>query len=57
VKLNTLPREIRLGRLRAAKRGGRYFLLGEWLLAWLRDGEIRKRAAKSAEAEAEAAAG
>ena len=36
----TIGREIRLGRLRVARRGGRYFLLGEWLLAWIREGEI-----------------
>jgi hypothetical protein len=36
----TLRREIRLGRLRVSKRAGRYFLLGDWLLAWLREGEI-----------------
>jgi hypothetical protein len=39
----TLSRELRLGRLRCAKRAGRYFILGDWLLQWLRDGEIRKR--------------
>jgi hypothetical protein len=38
----TLRREIRLGRLRVSKRGGRYFLLGEWLLEWLRAGELRR---------------
>jgi hypothetical protein len=36
----TIGREVRLGRLRVAKRAGKYFLLGEWLLAWIRDGEI-----------------
>lgn len=40
---NTLPREIRLGRLRVSKRAGRYFILGQWLMEWLRDGEICKR--------------
>jgi hypothetical protein len=35
----TLPREIRLGRLQARKRGGRYFILGQWLLDWLASGE------------------
>jgi hypothetical protein len=35
----TLPREIRLGRLQARKRGGRYFVLGQWLLDWLAGGE------------------
>jgi hypothetical protein len=39
----TLGRELRLGRLRVSKRAGRYFLLGEWLLEWLRAGELRRR--------------
>jgi hypothetical protein len=38
----TLRREIRLGRLRVAKRAGRYYLLGSWLLEWLRQGEARR---------------
>ena len=37
-----LPREIRLGRLRVAKRAGRYFILGAWVLEWLEAGEVRK---------------
>jgi hypothetical protein len=41
-KANTLPREIRLRRLRASKRGGRYYILGEWLIEWLRAGEVCK---------------
>jgi hypothetical protein len=40
---STLPREIRLGRLRVSKRAGRYFILGEWLMEWLRDGEVCNR--------------
>jgi hypothetical protein len=40
---NTLGREVRLGRLRVTKRGGRYYVLGEWLLQWLRDGEVKRR--------------
>lgn len=40
---NTLPREIRLGRLRVCKRGGRYYVQGEWVLEWLRQGEVRRR--------------
>jgi hypothetical protein len=36
----TLSREIRLGRLRASSRAGKRFVLGEWLLAWLRGGEL-----------------
>jgi hypothetical protein len=39
----TLNRELRLGRLRVAKRAGRYFLLGEWLLSWLRNGEVPRK--------------
>jgi hypothetical protein len=39
---STLNREIRLRRLRVSKRAGRYFILGEWLLQWLRDGEVRR---------------
>jgi hypothetical protein len=38
----TLPREIRLGQLRAAKRGGKILILGEWLLEWVRGGEVRR---------------
>jgi hypothetical protein len=41
----TLAREIREGRLRVSKRAGRYFLLGEWILEWLRAGEVRRRPA------------
>jgi hypothetical protein len=42
-KATTIPREIRHGRLRAARRGGRHYLLGEWLLEWLRAGEVTIR--------------
>jgi hypothetical protein len=41
-KKTFIAREIRLGRLRASKRGGRYYILGEWLLQWLREGEVRR---------------
>jgi hypothetical protein len=50
VRENTLPREIRLRRLRASKRGGRYFILGVWLLQWLESGEIRRPAVVAAAA-------
>jgi hypothetical protein len=43
-----LPREVRLGRLRVTKRSGRYFVLGSWLLAWLRGGEVRRQRAREA---------
>jgi hypothetical protein len=42
LKRGCLPREIRLGRLRAAKRAGKVMLLGEWLLGWIRAGEVRR---------------
>jgi hypothetical protein len=38
----TLDREIRLGRLRCSMRGGRRWILGEWLLAWLKAGEVQR---------------
>ena len=44
LKDHSLKREIRLKRLRASKRGGRYYLLGAWVLQWLRDGEINRQA-------------
>jgi hypothetical protein len=40
LKPNTLPREIRKGRLRHAKRSGTIFILGVWLLEWLIGGEV-----------------
>jgi hypothetical protein len=39
----TLRREVRMGRLRVAKRAGRYFIVGEWLLDWLREGEVGRQ--------------
>jgi hypothetical protein len=38
----TLPRELRLRRLRYAKRAGKVFVLGSWVLEWLEAGEVRK---------------
>jgi hypothetical protein len=35
LKQSTVRREVKLGRLRIAKRAGRYFLLGRWILHWL----------------------
>jgi hypothetical protein len=40
---NCLPREIRLGRLRVAKRAGKYLILGSWLLEWIEAGELPRR--------------
>jgi hypothetical protein len=42
LRASSLRREIRERRLRVAKRCGRYYLLGEWILEWLRDGEVRR---------------
>jgi hypothetical protein len=39
---NCLPREIRLGRLRAAKRAKKIMILGEWLIEWIEGGEIKR---------------
>jgi len=40
LKASTIRSEKRAGRLRVAKRAGRYFILGAWLLEWLRSGEM-----------------
>jgi hypothetical protein len=37
-----LPREIRLGRLRAAKRAGKILITGRWLREWIESGEIHR---------------
>jgi hypothetical protein len=41
----TLPRELRLGRLRYSKRAGKVWILGEWVLTWLQAGEVRRQRA------------
>jgi hypothetical protein len=43
---HTLAREIRLGRLKASRRGKRYYILGAWLLSWIKAGTITKRRPK-----------
>jgi hypothetical protein len=45
LRKSTLRREVREGRLRISKRAGRYYLLGEWILEWLRGGELPRRPA------------
>jgi hypothetical protein len=40
---STVRREVRAGRLRVARRAGRYYLLGRWLLEWLEAGEVPRR--------------
>jgi hypothetical protein len=42
LRKSTIRREWKEGRLRLAKRAGRYFVLGEWVLQWLRGGEIKR---------------
>lgn len=42
LRQSSLRREIREGRLAVNKRCGKYFFLGEQLLAWLRGGEVRR---------------
>lgn len=43
LRQSTIRREVREGRLRIAKRAGRYYLLGDWLLDWIREGELPRR--------------
>jgi hypothetical protein len=43
LKLSSLRREIREGRLRVSRRCGRNYFLGAWLLAWLAAGELNRR--------------
>jgi hypothetical protein len=38
----TVGREVRLGRLKVSKRAGKYFVLGIWVLQWLRNGEVHR---------------
>jgi hypothetical protein len=40
---STLIREISLGRLRCSKRGGRYFIIGQWLLDWIAAAELKSK--------------
>jgi hypothetical protein len=40
-----LKREIRLRRLRASKRSGRYIVTGRWVHEWIEGGEIGPRTA------------
>jgi hypothetical protein len=40
LKASTLSREMRLHRLRYARRGGKTYFVGSWILQWLADGEV-----------------
>jgi hypothetical protein len=39
---HTVAREVRLGRLRVARRAGKHFILGRWVLSWLESGEVKR---------------
>jgi len=41
LKASSVRREVRLRRLRFARRCGRNFFLGEWVLQWLKEGEVK----------------
>jgi hypothetical protein len=43
LRKSTIRREWKEGRLRLAKRAGRYYVLGAWVLQWLQEGEMRNR--------------
>src|SRR5262245_53390018 len=45
LKSTSVRREVRLGHLRIAKRCGRYFCLGQWVLQWLDEGQLRSTSA------------
>jgi len=40
LKRSTIGREAKLGRLKVAKRGNRYVVLGSWLLEWIESGVV-----------------
>jgi hypothetical protein len=42
LRKSSLRREIKENRLRVSKRCGRYYLLGQWILDWLRSGELNR---------------
>ena len=52
LKASSVRREVRLRRLRIAKRCGKYFCLGEWVLQWFTNGELKPQPA-SREADAD----
>jgi hypothetical protein len=43
LRSSTIRREYREGRLRISKRAGRHYVLGEWVLEWIRAGELPNR--------------
>jgi hypothetical protein len=43
LRQSSLRREVREGRLKVYKRCGKYFILGDQVLAWLQGGELQRR--------------
>ncbi len=43
LKTSSIRSEKRAGRLRVARRCGRYYILGAWLLEWIAGGETPSR--------------
>jgi hypothetical protein len=43
LKASSVRREVRFGRLRMAKRCGRYYCLGQWVRQWIENGELKRR--------------
>src|SRR5262249_21734273 len=42
LKDSSIRREVREGRLKVAKRCGRYYLLGKWIIEWLETGQLKR---------------
>ena len=57
LRAGTLPREIRLGRLRSSKRAGKVLILGGWILEWIESGERKRTTAPHGADAGNAAAG
>src|SRR5262249_32917386 len=48
LRRSALRAEVKEGRLRVARRRGRYYLLGAWLLEWIRGGELHREKSTTA---------
>jgi hypothetical protein len=46
LRATTLRREVREGRLRVCRRGGRHLITGRQLLTWIEAGELPAKAAR-----------
>lgn len=49
LRATSLRREVREGRLKVYKRCGKYYLLGEDILAWIRGGAVRRQRGQDGE--------